>query len=227
MSRLSASLLLLAACAGCQQKVSVFVDCRLAADPADWHLLDGPTYVVRGNSEAEEASLAFQEFAAMLEQALAAERPGLRRVPAGEPAHLILSMAYNVFDRGTGLASYPVYGAAAGYGRWYGGPVYRWDAYGPVGAYWSSVHLGFAHKLFLAAWVPAEDESGRQHVIWEGYSDHGGRDRSLRATLPYLLTALVPYYGRATQDIEEVRLNPDDPRAHALSYGGVAATRPE
>ena len=200
---------------GCRH-VRVDVDCRLLGDHDQLHRLDGPTYVIRGPNEAEEASLAFQETADLLARGLAAERPDLTRVALEAPAHLMISIAYQVVDRGTAVESYPVYGHESGFAFSYGGPIHHYHGYGPVGAHVESVHLGFAHRLFLTAWVPDESRPADRLVLWEGYCDHAGPERSLKATLPYLVAAIVPYYGRPTDDLERIKFDRDDERVEPL-----------
>jgi len=156
------SLLLVAAgvagSSGCSA-FHVHVDCNLIEDSSQWTRLNGPAYVVRGESEKQESSLTFQQFADLLETALRHERPDLHRVPAGEAANLILTLNYGVVDRGTGLETTPVYGrVGVGYG--YGYPAYHHGYYRQVGTRVDTVHLGYVHRLFLTAWIP-RGRSGR------------------------------------------------------------------
>lgn len=200
--------------AGCSP-FRVHVDCNLIDDPSHWTRLNGPAYVIRGENEKQESTLAFQQFANLLELALEHERPDLRREPAGEPAHLILTLSYGLVDRGAGIETRPVYGRVG----FYGGYGYRYRYYGHytrVGTRVDTVHLGFAHCVSITAWIPDDSDPDQRLILWEGYCDHAGRQRSLKETMPYLLAALVPYYGQATGGMESFTVDDDDALVEAL-----------
>jgi hypothetical protein len=204
--------LMLFAASGCTD-VRVYIDARLASDNTLWHHLDGPTYVIRGGSPEHEASLSFEAFSDMLAEALAAGSTSLRRVHIGEPADLSLTLLYELVDRGTDVETYPVYGPSFGY--WYGcGPGPYHSTY--MGTQSRTVHLGYRHLLFVSAWIPAPDQPAGRRTIWEGHSEHVSDRNSLKQTMPYLITALVEFYGKSTSEPVRVTLKRDDPRVERL-----------
>jgi len=212
--------------AGCHG-VSVNVDCRLSRNNTPWRFLDGPSYVIRGPDETTEASLAFQEFSDMWERVLREERPALKRVAIGQPAALTMTLVYNVYDLGTGVASYPVYGYRHfGYSSYHTGAYYRGSSYGFVGTQVETVHLGYARTLFVSAWVTDASRPAGQQVVWEGACDSAGHENSLKIIMPYLMIALGPYYGQATDRPERIRIERTDERVEQLRYSVVATTAP-
>lgn len=200
------------------------VDCRLVNEPSQWPLLDGPEYVIHGETEEQEASLAFQEFADMLARGLKQERPDLGRVAIGEPARLVVSLGYNVIDNGTGVRSYPVYGPRFGY-IYCGGGVYEHPGYGYVGTETQTIHLGYTHVLMLSVWTPDESKPAGRRVLWEGHAESVSAERSLKAAMPCLVVALVSNYGQSTGDIVHVRMDRDDERVEELCRDRSSATQ--
>jgi hypothetical protein len=212
--------------AGCH-RIHVDVDCRLSASDTLWHHLDGPRYAITGVSEEAEASLSFEEFSGMLENVLRLSRPDLERAPVGEPADLNLTLHYNVIDRGTGVESYPVhYGPPFGYMYWYG-PGYDDRFYGFAATEVRTVHLGYRHLLFVAAWIPDPSQPAGRRTIWEGHGDLVSSGRSLKQTMPYLLVALATYYGQSTDQPVTLALDPDDERVQNLLGKGRACFTPD
>jgi hypothetical protein len=209
---------------GCHH-VRVSVDCRLARDTTLWRHLDGPRYAVHADDEEIEASLAFEESAQLLERALAAERPDLARAGARESADLHLTLRYNVFDRGTGVESYPVYGRSPGWG-WRGGGYYGSGGYGVVGTHLETVHLGYAHLLSLSAWIPDSTRPADRQVVWEGRADLVAGSPNPRLAMPYLVTALAGFYGEATDRPALIKFDEDDERVESLLSPERPAIRP-
>jgi hypothetical protein len=159
--------------------------------------LDGPRYVIRAPDEQTEASLAFQEYARVVEYALRMREPGLERVGITDPADFALLMQARVVDLGSGMESYPVYGHYYGPGFGPCGPAY-YHAYGPVGTEVRTVHLGYDHVLFLTAYIQAPGAPAGRVVLWEGMSGTIEDQADLDRAMPYLALGLTLYYGQAT-----------------------------
>jgi len=208
---------LLAVVGGCQY-VRVQVDCRLASDQSLHGHLKGPRYVIRGADQDTQASLAFEEFSALFERMLDMEHPRLKRVPVNQEADLVFTLAYRVLDRGAGVETYPVYGHSGYWGHWRPG-FHHYDYYGTVGTHVETVHLGYVHVLFVAAWIKDDSQPAEKRVIWEGSCDLIDSQRSMKPTMPFLMAALEPYYGRATSVPVRVKFDPDDERVFRLAYG--------
>ncbi|MHC4443063.1 MAG: hypothetical protein ACYTF1_08090 [Planctomycetota bacterium] len=217
-------LLFLLFSAGCRHVV-VEVDCRLTGDQSYHRYLRGPRYVIRGVDEQAEASLAFEEFSAMLSQELSFEYSNLKRVRPEGPADVVFTLAYGVSDRGAGVETYPVYGHY-GYG-WHWGPgLRRHGYYGVVGTEVQRVHLGYLHSLFVSAWVGDELQPAGRRVIWEGNCDLVSSNRSLKFSMPYLMAALGRYYSRATERPVRVKFDADDEFVRRLAIHAGPGTRP-
>lgn len=226
-------LLLAAMLAGCGSS-KVWVDGRLTPDSGQWHRLDGPTYRIVGVAPEAEASLEFQEVADLLERAFHAPRPNLRRAsPAAVPAgaaggraaergprpDLVMTVTFQVFDRGTAVHTYPVYAhrRATAYSRH--GRVYRYHSYGYAGSEVETVHMGFVHGLSLTAWVFDAAQPAGRRVIWEGKASIVRDEPDLRAAMPYLAVALADLYGQPTEGPVTVKFERHDERIERL-YGG-------
>jgi len=224
--RLASSVVILIAVSGCHH-VRVDVDCRRTQDPSLHALLYDANYVIKGVNENVESSLAFKEFACMLESVLRMKHPHLIRVAANSPSDFVLTMNYRVVDRGAGIETYPVYGHG-GWGYWgYRHPGY----YGVVGTRVETVDLGYVHSLFLSAFKIDKNQHTGRTVIWEGNAELNSSQRSLKLTMPYLMVAMEPYYGRATERPVRVKLDPDDACAQSITslcrFGDKSDHQPE
>lgn len=213
------------ASSGCS-KTRVQVDTRVTQDTALWERLDGPDYVIRGPDEPIEASLAFQEFASVLQRALEARRPDLRRVPRGEPANLVLTMHVEVADRGVGVASYPVYGRMYGYRRVGPGPAYRYGGTYYAGNRFESYHLGFACRLVVSANIHDAGTPAGHKVLWEGSASLVSEAPDPDPVLPYLATALVEYYAQATGGSVMLKFDDDDDGVRVAAGDAQYAVEP-
>ncbi len=207
---LASALLIVAAAAGCSH-VRVTVDCTAARDDLLLAHLDGPRYVLHAPSDDMEASLLFTEFADLWQRALTLHEPELQRVPDDDHAVFQMTLAFGVFDRGTGLAGYPVHVHAYG---GYGYPWHRYDGFYPgyryAGTRVEPVHLGYLHDLFVTAWLPDEAAPAHRRVLWEGRAQLNARNLSLKPSMPYLMAALAPYFGRPTEGPETLKFDGDD-----------------
>ncbi|UCD28006.1 MAG: hypothetical protein JSV03_13035, partial [Planctomycetota bacterium] len=105
-------------------------------------------------------------------------------------------------------------------GHWdhYWGPgFYRHGYYGVVGSRTQTVHLRYLHTLFVSAWIEDKKQPTGRRVIWEGCCDTVSSEKSLKLTMPYLMSALEGYYNRATERPVTIKLDPDDEFARRLA----------
>ena len=204
------------AAAGCAP-YRVQVDCRLTSDNSLWHRLDGPVFVVHGPTPQIESTLEFEDFAAMFDQAIRQQRPGLRRVPIGQTANLQVTMGYTVLYRGQAIETYPYYRPMYGFGPWgdgfYGGEVFeRVDV----------VDLGYQHMLSLSAWIADEGQPADRKVLWEGRADLIADDSNLKQTMPAMLLALTSLYGQSTGTTVTIKFDKDDERFEELRHEPIS-----
>jgi len=217
-----------AAVAGCSA-VRVRVEARVTPDDALRRQLVGPRYVIRAPDEETEASLAFQEFAETLAHALEMRRPELQRVKTSEPAEFAILLHVTVTDRGTGIASYPVYGHQ--YGRAFGprGSVY-FHSYGVVGTQVQSVHLGYERVAFATAYIQDPTTPGGRRVLWEAMAASAGEDPAVASAMPYLALGLSSLFGMSTEGSRLIRFSRDDEEVDFLrswiTTGMPPASRP-
>jgi hypothetical protein len=198
----------LVAVAGCSS-VRVRVDARAAGEPELRERLLGPKYVIRGPDEQMEGSLAFQEYAATLDHALALRRPDLERVGPAEPADFAILVHVAMADLGAGVTSYPVYGSH--YGRAYGpcGPGY-YHSFGVVGTEVRSVHYGYDHALSATAYVQDPAGPGGRRVLWEGTAGVVSGRPDLTQAMPYLALALTSMFGQSSEGTEVIKFSSRD-----------------
>jgi len=120
-----------------------------------------------------------------------------------------LTLGHQVFDLGTGLVSEPVYGYQEYYvthGRRLG--IYR--SYGVVGTETRSYHEGYRHVLNFSAWQSDASQPAGRRVLWEGRAEVVDDQPDPRPTTPYLLAALVHFYGQATDKPTSITIHPKD-----------------
>ena len=210
-------LCVLIGCAGCQ-RVRVNVETHLIADAAWQTRLDGPLFVIAAENEAAASSLAYQEVADLLAEAIEMVRSDMKRAPAGDADDvLFVTMDFRVIDRGSGVTQRPVYG----YGGWYDGcgPYSYGHRFGYAATTYDTVHLGYAHSLSASAWVPDDTQPGTRRVLWEGQADLATSERSPKVTMPYLAVALASFYGQATEGSVRIKFKPKDERVDAVWRG--------
>ena len=193
---------------GCSH-VYVTVDARVDSGPSIQGRLDGPKYVIIAEDPRVEASLAFQAFSGIFERALAELRPGMHRVRSRNEADVVLTLVYNITDRGVGIGSYPVHGYSYGYVYGHRGAYRR--GYDLLGYETYTYHLGYLHTLSVSAWVVDSDSPAGRRVLWEGRADHQSEERTLKVTMPYLAAALGRFYGEGTDRPTRIKLAHDDP----------------
>jgi hypothetical protein len=216
---------------GCGRPVTVVT--RLDPDPSIWGRLDGTDYVLCAKDPQVEATLTHRSCACLIEKALAAVQPDLKRQADADSAALVLTLSYDVADRGHAVGSYPVHGRRYGYLNAGMGGIYR--TYDCIGAETYTYHLGYRHSLTLSAWIRQEEAPADRRVIWEGEADLVSQDRFPDGAMTYLVGALIPFYSQSTGGPVEVSLQGDDPLltklqsspCHARPQGRKGAPTPE
>ena len=188
----------------------VTVDTRLTGDQHLWVKLEGPAYAVVADDPRLQASLVFEECAALWSEVLNRQRPELDRVADADEADIIFTLAFDVLDLGIGVSTYPVYGSSRPHVSGYGGRARRYDSYDVVGTEVRSYHRGYRHLLFVSAWLPDAAKPAGRRVIWEGQAARTIDEADLKASMPYLTAGLGQFYGQATSEPTRIKLDKDE-----------------
>jgi hypothetical protein len=193
-----------------------------------------------GGKDVDVGDLQFQEFASYIDKVLT--ESGFVKAPTFQEADVAIFLAYAIGDPQTyqytyslptwgktGVSSANTYGTVSSYGNsaTYSGTTTYTPTYGVTG-YTTQIasNTVYTRFLFLDAYdVATYVKENKMNQVWKTSVISTGSSNDLRLVVPYMVTAMKPYFGANTGRKVEVEILADDPAVQLLRSNQVPAIK--